>query len=126
MADYAPIFAICSVDAGVAAVLGGTGASCRLYPFGEAPQQTTKPYAVWQTVTGTPENYLDKIPDVDSWGIQIDAYASTVTTCRNIAEALRNAIEPYAHIVSWGGDDRDPDTNLYRVNFSVDWWVERT
>lgn len=126
MADYPPIFAVCSVDAGVGAVLGGTGVNCRLFPFGEAPQKTTRPYAVWQTITGAPENYLDKTPDIDSWQIQIDVYAATVTLCRQVAEALRDAIEPHAHIITWGGDDRDPDTNLYRLTFSVDWWVNRS
>lgn len=125
MADYPPIFAICSADAGVIALLG-SGVNCRLYPFGEAPQNVSKPYAVWQVVTGTPENYLNQVPDVDAWGIQVDVYSPTVSGCRSAAEALRDAIEPHAHIVTWGGDDRDPDTNNYRLTFSIDWWVDRS
>ncbi len=104
----------------------GSGSACRLYPFGEAPEGDPRPYAVWQTVTGIPENYLGRVPDIDSWGIQIDVYANSVSAARSVAEALRDAIEPHAHIVTWGGDDRDPDTNLFRVIFSVDWWVNRS
>jgi len=53
---FAPINAVCALDAGVIAVLGS--APQRLYPFGDAPQDGQKPYAVWQTIGGDPENYL--------------------------------------------------------------------
>lgn len=121
---YPPIFAICSADAGVQAVLG-SGADCRLYPFGEAAQGVTKPYAVWQTISGSPENCISNVPVVDSWSLQVDVYSLTVTEARDVAEALRDAIEPEAHIVGWGGESRDPDTNNYRYSFDVDWWLER-
>lgn len=122
---YPPIFSICSIDAGVTALLG-SNANCRLYPFGEAPQDDTRPYAVWQLITGLPENYLDKTPDIDNLGIQIDSYAVTGSDARDVAEKLRDAIEPYAHVTSWDGESRDPDTNLFRYIFSVDWWVSRS
>lgn len=97
----------------------------RLYPFGEAPQGVTKPYAVWQTVTGSPENYLGQVPDLDSWSIQVDVYADTATASRGAAEALRDAIEPVAHITFWNGEGRDPKTNNYRYTFTVDWFKSR-
>lgn len=118
---YPPIFEICSVHPDVQTNIGN-----RLYAFGEAREGTAKPYAVWQTLTGIPTNSLSDIPDTDSWSIQVDVYALTPQQARDAAEALRNAIEPYAHITSWDGDGKDDDTNLYRFIFSVDWWASRS
>lgn len=120
---YPPIFATCAADSAVVAALGP--APVRLYPFGEAPQGVALPYAVWQTVNGSPENYLGQRPDVDLFTLQIDVYGSAIDTVRNAARALRDAIEPHAHIVSYGGENRDPNTKNYRYSFTVDWWVSR-
>lgn len=124
---YAPVFATVDVPAVQALLKTGTG-PLRFYLFGKAPQNSPLPYAVWQTAYGTPENYLDRVPDVDSLGLQIDVYASPsqgASVARNVAQALRDAIEPYAHITSWRGDSIDPQTLNYRFSFDVDWWVNR-
>jgi len=120
---YPPIFSTCAGDASVQFYLGV--APTRLYPFGNAPEGVTKPYAVWQVVSGAPENYIDKVPDIDSWTLQVDVYATTASEGRDAAEALRDAIEPYAHIVAWRGESRDPDTKNYRFSFDVDWLEKR-
>ena len=121
---YPPIFATCVAEAGVTALLGTV--PTRLYLFGEAPQNVAKPYAVWQTITGSPENYIGTLPDIDSYVIQIDVYADSASSSRAVAEAIRDAVEPAAHVTSWGAEDRDPSTNNYRLNFTIDWWVART
>jgi len=72
---YPPIFAVCSSNPGVQAALGSS--PCRVFMFGHAPQGTTKPYAVWQLIGGSPENYLATRPDADNWSLQIDVYATT-------------------------------------------------
>lgn len=120
-----PIFEVCSADTDVQTLLGD-GVRLRLYPFGEAPQEDPRAYAVWQTVYGAPENYLGTSPDVDSFGIQVDVYAKTASDARDVAKALRNAIEPFAHIVGWDGESRDPSTRAYRFSFTVDWFVDRS
>lgn len=120
----APIFTACYADTGVQTLLAD-GARLRLYPFGEAPQDDDRPYAVWQTVYGNPENYLGNVPDIDSYGIQVDVYAMTASAARSVARALRDAIEPFAHVVSWNGESRDPSTRSYRYSFTVDWFVGR-
>ena len=120
---YPPVFATAVANAGVTALLGLN--PTRLYLFGEADKDTPKPYAVWQTITGAPENYLGDLPDMDSYSTQVDVYATTAASARSVAEALRDAVEPVAHITFWGGESRDPDTNNYRVNFTIDWWVPR-
>lgn len=118
-----PIFQICAAAPAVTALLGT--APTRLFPFGEAPQGVALPYAVWQTISGLPENYLGQTPDIDSYTIQIDVYANTVAQARNVAEALRDAIELNAHVTRWGGDGTDPDTGHKRYSFDVDWFVHR-
>jgi hypothetical protein len=120
---FPPIFTTCSASPVVTAVLGSS--PTRIYPFGEAPQNVAKPYAVWQTLSGSPENYLGRLPDIDLYIMQIDVYAATVTLAREAAEAIRDAVEPVAHVTSWNGEFRDSETNNYRVSFTVDWWVER-
>lgn len=120
---FAPIFATCAADTAVKAVLGS--APVRLYPFGTAPQGVTLPYAVWQTIGGTPENYIGDLPDLDSYSLQVDVYATTETDARNAAKALRDAIEPHAHITRWGGEWTDPDTLNKRYSFDVEWHVNR-
>ena len=119
----APIFAVCAADVGVRALLGVT--PHRLYPFGEAPEGVTKPYAVWQLVTGSPENYLSGRPDLDGFTLQVDVYASTATSARAVTDAIAHAIELKANVVSWGGESKDTATNLYRSSYDVDWLVPR-
>lgn len=120
---YPPIFETVSADSDVQTNLGSS--PCRFYPFGEAPQNVAKPYAVWQFISGSPENYLGQVPDIDSMSLQIDVYATTASNARDVAQALRDAIEPHAHIISWRGEDRDTETRNYRVSFDVDWLVSR-
>ena len=120
----APIFEVCSSDVGVGALLG-TGAGTRLYSFGEAPEGVAKPYAVWQVVSGSPENYLAGRPDVDGFKLQVDVYATTGTVARRARDAIRDAIELNAYITRWGIEARDPVTKNYRAGFDVDWIVQR-
>lgn len=120
---YPPFFATCYADAGVKAIFGTT--PCRVYPFGEAPQRVTRPYAVFQTVTGLPENYIGQSPDMDGFTVQVDVYATTVAAARSGAEAIRDAIEGRCHITGWRGESRDPQTNSYRYSFDCDWFVSR-
>jgi len=120
---YPPIFEVVSADSDVQTNLGVS--PTRFYPFGEAPTGVDKPYAVWQFVTGIPENYINEIPDTDTMSIQVDVFADTALQVRDVAQALRDAVEPHAHVVSWRGESRDPDTRNYRISFDVDWIVSR-
>jgi len=62
---FPPVFSTAVAASAVTALLGTN--PTRLYLFGEAPQGVAKPYAVWQTVAGSPENYLGTLPDIDHW-----------------------------------------------------------
>ncbi|MBY5942769.1 DUF3168 domain-containing protein [Halomonas sp. DP5N14-9] len=118
-----PIFTVCASDPEVTALLGTS--PTRLYPWGEAPQGVPTPYAVWQVVTGAPENYLGSRPDIDGFTIQVDVYADTGSAATDVAEAIRDAIEDKAYVVRWGGQETDPDTGRRRISFDVDWLVPR-
>ena len=124
MSGYPPIFDVCSQAASVGALLGT--APLRLWPFGDAPQtDKTLPYAVWQMIGGSPENYITGVPDMDSYLIQVDVYASTASSARDVSIALRDAIEPTAHITAWRGESVDLETRHYRSSFDVDWFTPR-
>lgn len=118
-----PIFKVCAASPAVTALLGTN--PVRLFPFGEAPQGVTYPYAVWQIVGGAPENYLADNPDVDGFNLQVDVYAKTGAAAAGVATALRDAIEPVAYITRWGGQSKDSATKTYRISFDVDWLTPR-
>jgi hypothetical protein len=119
----APIFQICSSSPAVTALLGSN--PVRLFPFGEAPQGVERPYANYQQVGGSPENYLGTLPDSDGYSVQIDVYGESVDSVLAVSRAIRDACEPVAYITAWGNQSRDFETDLYRYNFTVDFLVNR-
>ncbi|WBM34147.1 DUF3168 domain-containing protein [Pseudomonas sp. NY11382] len=119
-----PIVQACLQSSAVTALLG-SGTAMRFYSFGEAEQGVAKPYAVWQVVSGSPENYLAGRPDADSITLQVDVYADTGEAARKVRDAIRDAIELDAYVTRWGVEGRDPETKNYRASFDVDWWVSR-
>lgn len=125
---YPPIFSLANV-AGVQAQLKTGSGPLRFYPFSQAPQPGTAfyalPYAVWQSVTGSPENYLGDVPDIDSFGIQVDAYGATGVSVHDVAEALRDALEPNAYITAWLGESKEAETGMYRFSFTVEFLTPR-
>lgn len=125
----APVFDTVKDNAGVRSFFKTGSGPVRVYGFGLAPPNVAKPYAVFQMVYGSPENYLGNLPDVDSYTTQIDVYddPSPAGAARILqaAQALRDAIEPVAYITAWRDVSRDPETNNYRFGFDVDWVQNR-
>ncbi|WP_048023941.1 tail completion protein gp17 [Raoultella ornithinolytica] len=119
----APIFSVCAASQAVKDLLGTN--PIRFYPFGMQDDNTVYPYAVWQNVDGSPENYLNQRPDADRYSIQVDVYGDTDSDAIAVALALRDAIEAKAYITRWGGQSRDPETLRYRYSFDVDWITTR-
>lgn len=119
---FPPIYEAVKDDAAVKAALGTPP---RFYLFGEATAQVQRPYAVWQQVFGSPENYLGQVPDMDSFGTQIDVYGKTAAECRGVAMALRDALEPVAYVTAWNGESREPETRDYRYSFTVEFMENR-
>ena len=118
----APIFEYCAVDTTVQGLLG---TPIRLYAFGEAEQDVKLPYAVWQVVYGSPENYLGMRPDADKYGLQVDVYGATDTSVRAVVDAMAAALEDHAHITGWDGEMRDAITRRYRSTFTIYFIVRR-
>jgi hypothetical protein len=119
-----PVFEVLSASTAVKAKLGNPP-NMRLFPFGEADQNTTKPYVTWQLLTGVPENYLGQLPDADSYRIQLDIWAATQVSANQTAEAVRDAIEPHAYLLNSGGTTRDPETRNYRYMLDVEFQTPR-
>lgn len=119
---YPPIYPPVAASAAVKALLGNVP---RFFSFGEADQGTAKPYAVWQTISGGPENYLGTSPDADRWRVQVDAYAATPAQARAVAEAIQLALEAVAYVVSYGAEQRDFATRAYRAGFDVEFIQSR-
>ena len=121
---YPDIFTLAKNSAAVTALLGNN--PVRFWPFGTAPQNEQRPYAVHQLVYGTPANTLSCPPSEDMMGVQVDAYARNVSEARSVADALRDAIEDdMNHVVAWNGEDFEPATGLWRVSFTAEFWVPR-
>ncbi|MGX1946180.1 tail completion protein gp17 [Raoultella ornithinolytica] len=119
----APIFTVCAASQAVKGLLGTN--PVRLYPFGMQDDKIVYPYAVWQNIDGSPENYLNQRPDTDRYSLQIDVYGDTSADVIAVARALRDAIEGKAYITRWGEQSRDPETLRYRYSFDVDWITKR-
>ena len=97
----------------------------RVYRHGSAPQDTTRPYVTWFVVTGNPENTLSELPAVDRVQVQIDCWHQTDQGIELLALAVRDAVEPYAHMTSAPIDLREPETLLFRIALVFDWFVDR-
>lgn len=118
-----PFFVVCKADSTVQALLGG--ALPRIYPFGAAPQNVTKPYVVYQSAGGFPLNMINCRPDADSQDLQIDVYGLTTQSTVAVAEAIRYAVELDCNVTNYRGTIRETDTLLYRTGFDLTWLVNR-
>lgn len=120
---FAPLFKVLNANPGVQALLGQP---VRVYAFGEAPKNVLHPYLVNQVIAGSPENYLGQDPDADTESFQLDVYADTSVEAIQVAKAVRDAVQGSAYVTGWRGEFRDPDTDLARVSFDVDWITSRS
>lgn len=122
---FSNIFQYVSSSQPVRDLLTSSGVT-RFWPFGQSPQPGQQgyglPYGVWQSVYGTPQNYIGNLPDIDNLGNQIDIYGDSASSVRDVAKAVRDAVEPYGHVVSYNGEERDAETGLYRYGFTVEFW----
>jgi len=97
----------------------------RVFPYGKAPEGVVLPYCVYGVINAQPENYLDKVPDVDSMRTQVSIYAKTESSLSSCYTAIRDALEPSAHMISFVTPDIDADTELYSCRMEFDFWHDR-
>lgn len=122
--NTAPIFQITSADAELSLLLDSDGIF-RLFMFGMAPQNVERPYAVWQLISGSPQNYISGRPDTEAHTLQIDVYAKTASEARTVLGSLERALEVHCHVRRYNGESRDTETKDYRASMDVDWITYR-
>ena len=118
-----PVFTLLNASSAVKALLGSS--PLRVYPWGEAPQTTAKPYATYIVFNGQPENTHGDTPDMDALSTQVDIWATSCSSCLSVAEAVRDALEPYAHMTSFSSSAPDEETALFRQRMDFDFFDER-
>lgn len=109
-----PVYALLSASAAVTALVP----AARIHGQGYAGESPAAPYITWLMVSGMPHNYMADRPGIDAFRAQVDCWAPTAAEAKQIAEAVRNALELDAQCVSMF-EDFDPETKLFR--FSSDW-----
>ena len=115
-----PVFQTLQASAAVTALV-----SDRVFGAQEAPQGVAKPYLTWFCVSAAPENNLSNTPPVDRVTVQIDVFSLTESQAWTLAEAVRDAIEPYAHMVGMPVHERDAETRAFHFALEFDWWLSR-
>lgn len=122
------VFEIIKAASAVTALIGTSPVRC--YRHGSAPQGVAAPYVTWAVVSGTPENNLGDPPPIDSYLVQVDCWTENTgggdVQVEALAEAVRNALEPRAAMVSVDADTRDVETQRYRITMTFNFWVHRT
>lgn len=121
------VLPILAADPEVTGILGTT--PVRFYPHGRAPQDVQAPYATWFIVSGIPENTIDEVPRIDRFSVQIDCWSSNsgegAEEVKALATAIRDALEPFAHMTAIAVDGIDPDTQRNRLGLQFTFWEDR-
>lgn len=117
-----PIYTTLQSSADVRAILS---ARPRVFRMGEAPQKEQRPYATWLIISGVPENTLSETPTIDRCSLQFDLYAMQDGEAEVLATAVRDCLEPFAHMTAWRIPGREEQTRMFRVSLDFDWWNPR-
>lgn len=123
-----PVFQTLKASTDVKAIVGTNPP--RVYRHGSAPQRPdglplADPYITWQLVSDVPENNLSNLPPVDRSTVQVDCWHQTDAGIEVLARAVRDAIEPSAHMTGIVVNLRETETKLYRIGMQFDWFVHR-
>ena len=118
------VFPLLASDSEVTGFVGSSPA--RVYRHGEAPQTVALPYVTWFLSSGRPDNVIDDVAPVDEMTVQVDCWSDSDAEVEQLAEAVRNAIEPYHYITAIGPNGRDPETMRYRLGMTITFWMMRS
>jgi len=91
-----------------------------------AGQSAKAPYITWFLLSSVPENQLSGLPPVDRATVQIDCWHRDDAGVEALATAVRDAVEPHAHLTSIPIDDWEPETRLFRIGLQFDWLLPRS
>lgn len=115
-----PIYQTLHSVSAIAALVGD-----RIFGSGSATEGETRPYIVWQIASAFPENNLSTTPEYDDQRIQIDCYAKSEVSSRQLAQLVRDAIEAKVNIVFGPWSDYESDTKLFRWSMDATWFLTR-
>jgi hypothetical protein len=118
-----PVFQTLKASAAVKAIVGTNPP--RIFRHDDAPQDTAKPYLTWFMAGVDAHNNLSDVPVSDRIVVQIDCWHPTDAGIEALAMAVRDAIEPHAHLTDMPADEREPETRLYHIALEFDWFVTR-
>lgn len=115
-----PVYETLTADSNTLGLLG-----TNIFRHDDAPQDVSAPYATW-FASVAPENSLSEVPGIDRVTVTVNCYSADDAEVELIARAVRDAIEPVAHLISTPIDNRDRGgTKLYRIALQFDWWLSR-
>lgn len=117
------VFPMLAGDGEVVSMIGS--APVRAYEFGFAPQTVAVPYVTWFLSSGRPDNCLDGVAPVDEDTVQVDCWARSRAEAKQLAQAVREAIEPEQYLTSVSGVSVDPDTKRFRITLTFTFWTPR-
>jgi hypothetical protein len=120
---FPPLFATLKASQSVKSIVGTNPP--RIYRHASAPQDTSRPYITWNVLSTLPANNLSQLPPVDRISVEIDCWHQTDSGIEALAEAVRDAVEPYAHMTATFIDTREAETKLFRIGMQFDWWLDR-
>lgn len=115
------VFPLLSAASAVTALIGTN--PVRAYRHGQAPQGVEAPYVTWSVPGGAPENTFEGAAG-DVWRVQVDCWSDDDTEVETLAEAVRTAIEPSAHLTDYLADEQDP-SGRFRISFAFDFIKSR-
>lgn len=114
-----PAFHILGTDVDIQLALGSN--PVRIFPFGEAPEKTQAPYVTYFVVpAGTTENTLDCGPEMDRIPTQVDVWHKSAKECLELATLIRIKLQAHGVLTRFGGEEREPNTQLYRLMMEFD------
>jgi len=114
---HAPLFALCKDKPELQAYLGIN--PFRLYPFGNAPRDGLKPYAVWQRIGGAAEIALNGDFGFETIDLQLDCYADNLIQVRSMIKTFYEVLYNQAQIVRYGLEAFEPEAQLWRSSFDM-------
>ncbi|QDH59485.1 DUF3168 domain-containing protein [Pandoraea pnomenusa] len=119
---YPKVFKALSASVAVTALIGTS--PVRAYRHGSAPQGVTSPYLTFSFPGGAPENALEGAC-ADQFRTQVDCWSKDDAEVEALASAVRSALEPYSFCVGYVADERDAQTEKFRISMVFDWWLPR-
>lgn len=96
----------------------------RVYRHGWAPQNVAAPYVTWSVSGGAPDNSFGGAC-ADFQSVQVDCWSLSDLQVENLAKEVRNTLETYCHCTGYAANERDFETQKYRISMVFEWILSR-